>query len=59
MATATLTAGSRVARSAPRGSVLRRIFVALHKSRMRQAQREIARHQHMFDRMTKAEDDNV
>jgi hypothetical protein len=44
-----LTTASRVARSKPHGrSLLQRIVVALHESRMRQAQREIARHRHLL-----------
>jgi hypothetical protein len=42
-------AGSQVARARPRGrNLLSRIFVALSEARMRQAQREIARHRHLF-----------
>ena len=48
MATSTADPSSQVARSRPRKGVLSRIFAALHESRMRQAQREIARHRHLF-----------
>jgi hypothetical protein len=41
-------AGSQVARANPRRNLLSRIFVALSEARMRQAQREIARHRHLF-----------
>ena len=46
---ASTRAGSQVARSKRRsGSLLSRIVEALQESRMRQAQREIARHRHLF-----------
>jgi hypothetical protein len=45
----TRMSGSQVAR-AKRGrrSLWSRIIMALHESRMRQAEREIARHRHLF-----------
>jgi hypothetical protein len=51
--------GSQVARAKPRRrSLLSRIFEALHDSRMIQAQREIARHRHLFpDDAARSSDD--
>jgi len=51
--------GSQVARAKPRRrSLLSRLIEALHDSRMRQAQREIARHRHLFrDDTARASDD--
>ena len=53
------TTASQVARAKPRRrSLLSRIFEALHESRMRQAQREIARHRHLFhDDANRSSDD--
>ena len=52
-------AGSQVARAKSRGgNLLSRIFVALSEARMRQAQRELARHRHLFpDETARAADD--
>jgi len=43
-----VSSSSQVARSRPCQSLLWRIFAALSDARMRQAQREIARHSHLF-----------
>jgi hypothetical protein len=48
-------AGSQVARAKGR-SLLLRFVEALHESRMRQAQREIARHRHLFRDATPSDD---
>jgi hypothetical protein len=54
---ASTRAGSQVARS-KRRSLLSRIVEALQESRMRQAQREIARHHHLFhDAAARSSDD--
>jgi hypothetical protein len=52
---ASTRAGSQVARTRRR-SLLSRIVEALHESRMRQAQREIARHRHLFRDTTSSDD---
>jgi hypothetical protein len=52
--------GSQVARAKPRRrTLLSRIVEALHDSRMRQAQREIARHRHLFSGDSKRASDDV